>query len=94
MPVRPPDRHRTAPLVATGAAGMLLGWLAHSWHRFGRNRGGRAPVGSAPQRRTTPFPPPVPTPEGTVDAPYTAEEPYSGRPRYGPTPDVPGGPPP
>ncbi|WDZ85617.1 hypothetical protein [Micromonospora cathayae] len=96
MPVRPPDRRRTTPLVVAGAAGLLLGWLARSWHRLGRNpvlgRGGRVPVGSAQDRRPTPFPPPVPMPEGAVDAPYTAEEPYTGQPRYGP--DVPGGPPP
>lgn len=55
---------------------------------------------TGPARGPSPLPEPVPFPEGTaVDAPYTAEEPYTGRPRYAPAvrplrTDVPGGMPP
>ncbi|BCL14293.1 hypothetical protein [Micromonospora sagamiensis] len=61
---------------------------------------GARPARTGPTRGPSPMTEPVPFPEGAaVDAPYTAEEPYSGRPRYSPAArprrtDVPGGTPP
>jgi hypothetical protein len=60
----------------------------------------RGPTPAGPTRGPSPLPEPVPLSEGAaVDAPYTDEQPYTGRPRYAPaTPrwgaDVPGGTPP
>ncbi|SCL14581.1 hypothetical protein [Micromonospora inyonensis] len=100
--------HRPA-LVLTAAvlAGALAGWLARS--RVAHRGAGAPtvapptvarPARTGPTRGPSPMTEPVPFPEGAaVDAPYTAEEPYSGRPRYSPAArprrtDVPGGMPP
>ncbi|SCL40228.1 hypothetical protein GA0074692_5687 [Micromonospora pallida] len=88
-------------LTAAGLAGAVAGWLARSRRPATSGPSPAVPSGpTATTRGPSPLPGPVPLSEGTaVDAPYTDEEPYTGRPRYAPATsrrgtDVPGGTPP